>query len=145
MPKFGFRDLSVDRYYFSHLPCVPPSSVTLDTTQTRVMSSLHIQPSPPPSPTEEDIGRAGVYADSEAGASTATLTGITERQRQKRRAEGPDEDDNSSTSSDEAFDRKESYPPTNDDKTESRRVEEVRSRSSPAFRNSLSLLRLYRC
>lgn len=89
------------------------------------MSSLRIQPSPPPSLTEEDISRASVYADSDAGASTATLTGLTDKQRQKRRAQNDEDYDELNSSSDEAEERKESYPPTTDVEAESRRVEEV--------------------
>lgn len=87
------------------------------------MSSLKIQPSPPPSPTEEDISRAGAYADEEAGASSTT--GRTRRQKQKQRAEGgPFVDDEESDSSDGAPGRTGSYPPTNDEEAESRKVEE---------------------
>lgn len=91
------------------------------------MSSQTIAPSPPASPAEEDISHAGVYADSEAGASTATLTGRTDRQRQKQRAGGPFADDGEDSSLEDASGRTGSYPPTNDEEAESRRIAEVRS------------------
>ncbi|KAI0682752.1 hypothetical protein BC835DRAFT_843698 [Cytidiella melzeri] len=71
---------------------------------------------------EEDISRVGVFAYPERGASPTTKT---DKQREKQRDEGPFSDSaGDEDSSEEADERRESYPPLNDEAEESRRVEE---------------------
>lgn len=72
---------------------------------------------------EEDISRAGVFHEDTASNSPERLPG--RRGKQKQRAQDPFNDDGTASLSDGDDGGGESYPPTKDDVTESRRIEEV--------------------
>ncbi len=81
---------------------------------------------------EEDISRAGVFHDDTASNSPERLPG--RKGKQKQRAQDPFNDDDIASLSDGDDGGGESYPPTKDDVTESRRIEEVRYMLSQRLR-----------
>ncbi|PCH43604.1 hypothetical protein WOLCODRAFT_132848 [Wolfiporia cocos MD-104 SS10] len=82
--------------------------------------SAHLQPLPP-SPDEEDISRAGAWADLSAGSSSGSLSKGKEKEYDQetlhdyRGGEGEEE---------ETLTGADGYPPTKEEEAESRRIEE---------------------
>src|SRR3984957_8858005 len=98
-------------------------------------------PSLPPSPTtEEDLSRAQAWTDGNGGSdgSESEVRQKRDRRKGKEKESATDRPYVRVTGSDDSLEQQQdvdAYPPMNDDITETRRVEKVRSFTSPTKYN----------
>jgi hypothetical protein len=115
-----------------------------------VTKDTDVQPMPslPPSPTtEEDLSRAQAWSDGngESDGSESELRQKRDRRKGKEKESATERPYIRVTGSDDSLEQQQdidAYPPTNDDVTETRRVEEVRSFIS-LTKNNLKKYRIY--